>query len=224
VVVAAFQNLRRARRTSLFAARMAPTVHDVAVDSDAGRSAAPGPRASRWAVYDPDERSSPLPGGLVIRRALETDTRGIATLLASREGIAVEDALRRTGRDVADADTLLLVALVGGTVVGFGRAAVLTPPADDRLRAMPAGWYLLGVVVADDWRRRGIGRALTAARLQVIRGLATEAFYFANAGNVVSRRLHEGFGFVELTREFEPGVAFEGGVGILYRAVLSTAT
>ncbi len=44
---------------------------------------------------------------------------------------------------------------------------------------------------------------------------------FANARNRASIALHAAFGFEEVTRDFEvPGVTFEGGVGVLFRAVL----
>jgi len=42
------------------------------------------------------------------------------------------------------------------------------------------------------------------------------AWYFTNARNEASLRLHRELGFREVTRDFSyPGVTFEGGVGIL---------
>jgi hypothetical protein len=67
-----------------------------------------------------------------------------------------------------------------------------------------------------------VGAALTDARLEWISGRATEAWYFSNACNAASIRLHARFAFREVTREFTlPGVTFEGGEGILFRAGLA---
>lgn len=176
------------------------------------------PRIARFA---PDERSAPTPPGLVVRPAVDADASHIAAIEAAREGWEVEDALRRCRRDLANPDALLLVAEVDGELVGFGRAAALVPSEEAGHRAMPAGWYLLGVVVPDRWRRRGVARALTRERLRLITKRSSEAFYFTNARNLASRRLHGEFGFVELTRDFSgPGIAFDGGEGVLYRVDL----
>ena len=53
---------------------------------------------------------------------------------------------------------------------------------------------------------------------------AEEMWYFTNAGNRASLRLHEALGFAEVTRDFVfPGVTFTGGVGVLCRAKLDPA-
>lgn len=61
--------------------------------------------------------------------------------------------------------------------------------------------------------------ALTAHRLDWVRGRAEVVYYFANARNGATIDLHRRLGFEEVTRDFAiPGVAFEGGVGVLFRA------
>lgn len=68
-----------------------------------------------------------------------------------------------------------------------------------------------------DQRRRGIGRALTLARLEWIAARGEKAYYFANEMNRASIDLHAAVGFVELTRDFQhPGAQFSGGSGILF--------
>jgi hypothetical protein len=52
---------------------------------------------------------------------------------------------------------------------------------------------------------------------------AEEMWYFTNAGNRASLRLHEALGFAEVSRDFMfPGVTFKGGVGVLCRASLAS--
>ena len=85
----------------------------------------------------------------------------------------------------------------------------------------PCGYYLVGVIVAPPARRRGVGRALTEARLAWIGGRAREAWYFANAQNDASLELHRQLGFEEVTRSFWfPEVTFDGGEGVLCRVRL----
>jgi len=82
---------------------------------------------------------------------------------------------------------------------------------------VPAGWYLGGLVVDPPFRRLGLGRALTAARLTALDAAGVlEVRYLANATNRATLALHEPFGF-ELEAE-DPamgGVAFTGGRGHL---------
>ena len=99
--------------------------------------------------------------------------------------------------------------------MAFGRVA--------RLDGDRPGWYLTGVVVRLQSRRLGIAAELTRRRLAWIADRAPEAHYFVNALNAASIALHAGFGFVEVERLASgalPGIDFEGGEGVLYRAKL----
>lgn len=125
----------------------------------------------------------------------------------------------RHNRGVTDPERLLHVAEDAGRIVGYARASRWTPPADAPPNAAPSGWYLLGLVVTPEYRRRGIGRALTVARLNAIAARASEVWYFVNARNRSSLDLHATLGFAEVTRDFWfPGLTFDGGEGILARA------
>jgi len=113
------------------------------------------------------------------------------------------------------------VAEWDGSVAGFGKCRRHARTSADPPNAGPEGWYLAGLIVDGRFRRRGIGRALTADRLAWIAERAAVAYYFANARNAASVALHEPFGFREITRDFSlPGAEFEGGAGILFRAEL----
>ena len=92
------------------------------------------------------------------------------------------------------------------------------PEADAPADTAPPGYYLMGLIVHPDFRRRGIAAALTHARLDWISDQADEAWYFANARNAASIALHASFAFEEVTRSFfYPRVDFDRGEGILFR-------
>ena len=177
---------------------------------------------SHWATYQPRTAGETEEAEVSIRVAVAADCRGVAAIIHDRDGVPLADARLHCERDLAGADRLLVVASVGGEIAAFARASRWQRPPRSDARAAPAGWYLLGVVVKDQWRRRGIARELTRRRLEWIAERADEAYYFSNARNRASIDLHEQLGFVELTRDFVfPGAEFEGGEGILFRVDLS---
>ena len=125
--------------------------------------------------------------------------------------------------DLESPEHLLVVAEARGAIVGYGRARFFQPEPDAPADTGPLGYYLTGVFVAADARGRGIGTALTRTRLDWIGECADEAWFFANARNAASIELHKRLGFEEVSRRFSfPGLTFDGGEGILFRARLST--
>jgi ribosomal protein S18 acetylase RimI-like enzyme len=176
------------------------------------------PLVSRRATYRPTDPSGSPPVDLVVRAAEIDDCDAIASIEASREGSDLGAARDKCIAQVPDPDKMLLVAVVDGAVVGFARAGRTAPPADAQAADMPDGWFLLGVMVADAWRRRGIGRAMTLPRLRWIAERADSAYYFTNAGNQTSIALHRELGFVEIDPDFHaPGISSDGGPVILFR-------
>jgi ribosomal protein S18 acetylase RimI-like enzyme len=178
---------------------------------------------SKFADYAPDaDRPPPLTAadGLVVRPAEADDLEAIAELFAVREDAPVEAGRALFAKrldDVRAGRAFVVVAQVAGRVVGYGKAELFAPPPDAPTNVAPAGWYLAGVVVDPAHRRRGVGLALTAARLDWIGGRSGKAWYFANVRNLATIDLHRALGFIEATRDFSfPGVTFEGGVGILF--------
>jgi aminoglycoside 6'-N-acetyltransferase I len=154
-----------------------------------------------------------------IRSARSDDIRGCLAL-ARRAPTAVPT---RLAGDLDDPERLLLVAESGGRVAGYGRAMRFWPASGAPADSAPPGYYLVGLVVDADLRRRGVGSALTGRRLAWIQDRAADAWYFASAGNAVSIALHAQFGFREVTRAFSfPDVTFDGE-GILFRAELRDA-
>lgn len=117
--------------------------------------------------------------------------------------------------------SLLLVAEIAGEVVAFGKCRYLVPPRREPPDPAPGGWYLAGLIVDARFRRRGIGRALTQARLRWVAERADRIYYVANARNAASIALHAVLGFTEVARG--PAFAtfrFEGGAGVLCQALL----
>jgi len=148
---------------------------------------------------------------VVIRPAEAGDREGLRELLAPG-WLAGRDAclvfVDRVIDQLAEVDRRVLVAEAEEGVVGWGRAASWAPSPEDPANAAPGGVYLRGVSVIPSWRRRGIGRRLTQARLDWARGRgAREAYYFADQGNVASLALHAPFGFRIVTHDFWfPGI------------------
>ncbi|MGA5729815.1 GNAT family N-acetyltransferase [Streptomyces seoulensis] len=115
-----------------------------------------------------------------------------------------------------------------GTVQREGRFCDLIDDpnvAIGEAREAPSGAYLGGIVVDPTRRRANVGTALTVARMRwVFGGPDEQLFYVANTRNRASVALHARLGFCEITRDFwYPGVRFDGGVGVLFRADARTA-
>lgn len=127
----------------------------------------------------------------------------------------------RFERDLTLHERCLFLAVDSSeAVVGWGRVGHFVAPPDAPVKCAPDGHYMGGLLVGSGWRRRGIGRALTSERLAWVFERSPEVWYFTNARNLASLALHESLGFVEVTRDFVyPGVSFDGGVGVLGRAV-----
>jgi aminoglycoside 6'-N-acetyltransferase I len=152
-----------------------------------------------------------ITGASAIRIAEVGDADRMAAVSLAARGVAGADP--RDG--IADENRLVLVAEVNGEIVGWGK----THHYGAASGSAPAGHYLGGVNVLPEFRRRGIGSALTRVRLSWIWHRASDAWFVTNARNAASIELHSRLGFSEVARASEfHGTTFEGGVGILYRA------
>lgn len=172
--------------------------------------------------------------GVRIDRAGERDVPGCAALYVQRASVSATDARHRFVRDLRAPDRMVFVAraaragttggsAAGDRVVGYGRVSRHVSSGAER--EAPSGAYLGGLMVDPAHRGRGVGTALTLARMRALfedHG-ADCVWYFANARNHASLALHERLGFREVTRDFwYPGVGFDGGEGVLCRAVPAT--
>lgn len=181
-----------------------------------------GGRDPRFAEYDPrPSAQAPLP--VEVREARRADVEAISRLSQQRRGVPLSRIRKKIAREIEESqpDHVLLVAVLDRKVVAFARARRYVPAEDAPANTVPEGYYLLGVVVAPEARRRGVARALTRARLDWIAERADVAFYFAHSENRASHAAHDEFGFVEVSRDFSyPRVTFEGGEGVLFRVRL----
>ncbi|HEY3578267.1 MAG TPA: GNAT family N-acetyltransferase [Gaiellaceae bacterium] len=144
--------------------------------------------------------------------------RCVALALVALPERSASDWSDSLSRDIENPEHHLVVAERSGAIVGYGRARLFEAEANAPADTAPSGYYLTGVFVTPNERRTGIGIGLTQARLEWISTRAEEAWFFANARNAISIALHERFGFKEVTRRFSfPGLAFDGGEGILFR-------
>jgi ribosomal protein S18 acetylase RimI-like enzyme len=179
-----------------------------------------------FAPYQPEPEKRPVSAETVHIR--EGDPADVPACLDLVERVLKLDRApweRSLMESVTDPARMLHVAENAGRIAGYARATHWTRPPNAPTNAAPSGWYLLGLVVAPEYRRRGIGRALTLARLRALAARTSEVWYFANARNKSSLDLHATLGFVEVTRDFWfPDLTFDGGEGVLARASLDKST
>jgi ribosomal protein S18 acetylase RimI-like enzyme len=177
-----------------------------------------------FAAYAPDAGGRP-PAEISLRPATKGDVEAILRIeVVSGRAAGSVGSAEGYRRAIADADRCVLVAETtdpaGRTIVGWAKTHHLVESADPA----PPGHYLAGITVDPAWRRRGVGAALTDARLQWIAGRATTASYVVNARNRASIELHRRWGFTEVLRAPRlMGVEFDGGMGLLMRLELDPA-
>ena len=183
---------------------------------------------SKFAEYAPGnslEAELRPADGLSIRTAGPRDLPQAARIVAEREGEDVGVYRAKLSRelegDPASTRSSIWVAALRDQVIGFARAGYFAPPADSPADTAPEGWYLGGLVVDPEYRRRGVGLRLTQARIDWIAHRSDKVYYFASARNLPTLDLHQRLGFTEVTRSFSfPRVSFTGGVGILFELVI----
>ncbi len=125
--------------------------------------------------------------------------------------------------DLRDPDRYAVVACAGDEVIGYGGVIHHEVSPGDPPDTAPTGYYLVGLIVAADWRRHGIGELLTVDRMRWAAERADSLYYFANLANSATLDLHHSLGFTEVTRDFTfPGDPLQPGTGVLLRADLAT--
>jgi GNAT superfamily N-acetyltransferase len=131
-----------------------------------------------------------LPEALRVRPAEVSDSDAVGRISAERENEIASEHAAGFRRELEIGSTegtfMIFVAELDGQVIGFGRTRYLDEEHGAVVGESPAGWYLNGVVVDPQFRRRGVGSRLTAERLTWISERSRFAYYFANARNRVS--------------------------------------
>jgi ribosomal protein S18 acetylase RimI-like enzyme len=172
-----------------------------------------------YAAYAPDAGGrAPVP--VSVRPATDADVEVILRIEEAagraRESIGSAEGYHRA---VADPERCVLVAeSVDGSRPGVPGWAK-THRHLEAVDLAPAGHYLGGITVDPAWRRRGVGAALTDARLRWLAARTDEVYFVVNAQNRASIDLHARWGFTEVLRAPRlMGLEFTGGVGLLMRA------
>jgi GNAT superfamily N-acetyltransferase len=154
---------------------------------------------AHWSPQTPRKHA-----GFIVRMGGEGDVEACVRLVvAIGAGAAApwRQTLTRTVRD--GGQRALFVAETCGQIAGYGR--VVSVEADPKVPGTaPPGWYLLGLVVDEAWRRRGIGEALTTARMAWVSERSGRLYYFTNRGNLASQALHERLGFTPMPGTWIP--------------------
>jgi ribosomal protein S18 acetylase RimI-like enzyme len=154
---------------------------------------------ARWSPGTPREQA-----GFIVRMGAEGDVQACVRLVVAI-GAGEADPWRQTlSRTVRDGEQrALFVAEADGHVVGYGRVVCID--ADPKVPgAAPPGWYLLGLVVDEAWRRRGIGEALTRSRMAWVSERSNRLYCFTHRGNLASQALHERLGFTRVPGTWLP--------------------
>jgi cold shock CspA family protein/ribosomal protein S18 acetylase RimI-like enzyme len=170
-----------------------------------------------FAEYEPDAHGAAVP--VVVEPLAPHHLAEVVALAVQREGGDPAAWLASLEGSLDSAERATFVGMVGGRVAGYATVGWLAPGTGDPSSPAPAAWYLLGLVVAPPFRRQGVGRQLTAARLHWLHERGTDqAWYFVSSLNQASLDLHEEFGFRQTATDLRlPGVAFTGK-GLLYVA------
>lgn len=170
--------------------------------------------AAMFADYQPDAHANPLP--VDIRALTDADIDECAALAAECNGLD-RATWSRSFHDRLALDThQTFVAIHAGRIVGYATVRWMTPSREQGGFNAPDGWYLAGLVVDPNWRRRGVGLRLTETRMEWLAARTRDVWYFANTLNRASLDLHTRLGFHAVTSDFGiPGVEFSGGTGLL---------
>ena len=173
---------------------------------------------AHYASYEPEATRHGPTIDAVLRPATHADVDGLTAIDITVVVRTAQDWERAIDKSL-EGERLLLVAEIDGTIGGFAQAHRLDEHPIDHA---PAGYYLTGVTVLPSYRRAGLARDFTLARLGWIRERADEAWYFAAAENAASIRLHQELGFNETARASSiHGVDFAADEGVLFRRVFS---
>ncbi len=157
-----------------------------------------------------------------IRPPVPDDIPALTDLRARRHGDASQARrwATRTLLRLKDRPDALMMRVVDSAegLLGYANAGHFAPSRGAPDHAAPAGFYLLGLNIREDWQCQGLGQALTASRLDWIRTNAPEAWYFTEDENLISIALHQRFGFQATPRPFWfPGLFTPDAPMTLYR-------
>lgn len=152
-----------------------------------------------------------------IRDATNSDIASIVNICIEREpGDLATVTSNINSYLINKHESFVRLAIVDGQIAGFGKAKYFQGE-----KITYPGWYLAGLIVVPAYRNGRVGTVLTIDRLDKLKSVASEAYFFANATNRVSIELHRKLSFKLERDHFEfPGVSFGESHGQLYRIKL----
>lgn len=172
-----------------------------------------------FADYDPRSTRRPPETAISVRPAEPADLTTCAELIVTRTGEPVEKRRQKLVGDLEHPDRYTVVACAGNQPVGYASVFRHDLSPDHPAGTAPSGYYLVGLIVAPEWRRHGIGELLTLDRIRWVAERADTVWYFANVANGATLDLHQRLGFEEVTHDFSfPNAPLQPGTGVLLRA------
>ena len=175
--------------------------------------------------FNPKIKSSNAPADLQFVKAEVEHTQGIFELMFLRNPkMDKEKLIERVKKEITEISNGrsygLFVSTLNGKVVGFCRFfSSNNTPLEKVKFTHPDGMFCMGIIVHPDFRRMGIARCLFEKRLAIFKSLELEEIFSIVAlDNPTSIKMHESFGFKEVSRG--PGffiVPFACGEGILFK-------
>ena len=163
-----------------------------------------------------------------VRLAAENDISRIAEITHDFEPQTIEGYRNAFYKQVLqnteqDSNAYIFVALIDEYIVGHGKLFYFNDQKHDVDFESPQGWYLNGIIVDPEYRRRGVARKLLKARESFAFHYKSgqDIYSIVSAENVPSINYHLNSGFVEDKRA--PGflnVRLKCGEGILFRKML----
>lgn len=151
------------------------------------------------------EEDHGLPKGFSTRLAIPGDAEKIAVLRQEREGREFSGLLKESEelmKEMQEVNTTsVFIAEIPGLAIGFSILRYFVPGEDAPDNTAPEGWYLLGINVKKDYRRRGVGSELIRARLRAIPHEYDTVYFFTNPKNLTSQLFHERFGFIKIEED-----------------------
>ena len=153
--------------------------------------------------YEPDKHGRST--HVDVRAATTDDIEAIARIDEAYGGGSVETLVPRIAASFERIAREKIrwyhwVASVKAEVVGYAICRFHAWSERNGDSGLPEGWYLAGLTVLPNHRRRGVGRALTEHRTTWLSKRTDVVYYTAAEVNGPSIELHEALGFVQVAR------------------------
>ncbi len=185
----------------------------------------------RYATFNPEHKSDALPSDISFRLAKIEDCEAIASLLyATNSDTTLDEYIQRTQREIEKYNTSedlyrVFVSCLNNDIIGYCRffhSALI--PKEKKIHRTPEGLYLMGIIVRDDMRGKGVADFMSRKRFDYLQGLGIHEVYSAVASqNIASHSMHMSFGFTPIKYNIQGfhSITFPCGSGTLYKKAIS---